>query len=161
MQVLLNNPDWALGCLLLCIAACVAGWVVLRGTKVLSSLSQLRKRQQEIDLGLEKYVNQAAQISRNKITKDRSTRSDVGAKTSAVGPKNLKKNWRWLVVGFAFVALGVLSLVTPHALDAFEFAGRRRGLGMLLQVLWGWPIGLASLVFGMICVIGSFMPMNE
>lgn len=78
-----------------------------------------------------------------------------------MSPENLKKNWRWLLAGFGFVAIGVFSFLTPHALDSYEFVGRRRGIGMMLQVLWGWPIGIAGLVFGLLCVFGSFMPMDE
>lgn len=151
------NPEWMLGSFCLVVTI----WLVLRGPKVVSNLIKLRRRRQEIAQQREEFLSHANKFDRIKVEKESAGRDIQAGEGASTNVANLRKNWRWQLMGFAFVALGVWSWLTPDALDGYQFVGRHRGIGMIVQLLWGWPIGTAGLVFGLLCVLGSFMTIDE
>ena len=66
--------------------------------------------------------------------------------------KNLLTNWQGVLIALFFLAVGALSLIDPHTFD--DIVLRRGGWLKLVAWLWGWPVGIASTLFGLLILLG-------
>lgn len=62
---------------------------------------------------------------------------------------------RFVLVLF-FFGLSFLSFRYPNALDGLLVGGRRGLIKSILVWLWGVPLGITALLFGVIFLIGMF-----
>jgi hypothetical protein len=73
--------------------------------------------------------------------------------------ENLKANWKGILIGLFFLGLGILSLVFPDTFDEVKL--RRGGIIKLIVYLWGWPVGIASTLFGVLILWGCTKEQTE
>ena len=73
--------------------------------------------------------------------------------------KNLLSNWQGVLLALFFLTVGALSLIYPHTFD--DFVLRRGGWLKLVVWLWGWPVGIASTLFGLTILAGSALDSDD
>ncbi|QDT44459.1 hypothetical protein Pan241w_45680 [Gimesia alba] len=76
-------------------------------------------------------------------------------------PKYLLENWQSVLFGLLLIGLGVASFMYPDAMIDAEARGRRGLIKLIIIKAWGWPLGVGGLLFGGLCLWGSFSPSDD
>ena len=142
----------------------IATWLALRAPSMLARRKCLQSRKQALNSQRAALISELTGSSgSNQLASTNTSLEEI--QPFELSPCHLIQNWKWLLAGLLSASLGVLSFSYPHApelLIARNLSQRQvPQVYALIDSIWGWPVSVLGITFSLLCLFGSFTPMED